>query len=759
MMITIHGFPAKTKYQDVKILVKQECNINDFILDNLVNDQDGTKKVRIGLTDNSEGYRLMKCLDGYRMAGNFVLKAVPVGKAAATLSQPAPFETQPSYQNQPRSDYSNAPRNDYIRPTNEYSDQGPHGGPHSHAAQVHGGPHSVAGPHNSAPHGARASHIQSVPHGSGHQGGIDPMGRPSPWATASSNQNQWSSNAPVAAQVPQNTYSYNSTQAVNPGFGHQHQGHPRPEMRAGFNQGRGPDQGCGFPAKSNIPEGPANSRYRWTKIKKTEPELWNLPEEEEESSDHPSVDSSDDDEPPSKEALESLLAQATSQNTDPDDPNDQKPMSNKERKKKENAWRNLSKLRAVDRRRLSWWLKRGKTFREARALCETHVKKCPEYAEARKFKLEKSRLKRLRQLAPEDQARFLRLKELLGPLGTAGHAIRLRVFDNLGEMAGEQVDMIYDKILELMEAENEENRPKLSSIRGPRAGGINMNCADQKSIDWLKNSLKDLQLWEGAQLQVVNVNEMPKTIIGVAFVPDPNLHDVDIFDMLKSQNPGIDFNDWWITQAKMLPPNGQTVTFNISHNSIADLDAQNYNVFLGHKKIKIRIKSKNFVPGLGPIGGGPSTSTKKPHKGSVTQLRPPVKGKPPKQNQKQGGPKQNNYHIQTGPFGKPSKKNRQQGESQARSFGPSHQNQGRGRPNIRQQGGPKSGKFKHTGSPGGFKPQNQNQNPQGPPGIQGKGKKKKSKGKKKPPQTSAQNDHNPDGLWNSWLEKNESSVK
>ncbi|XP_063898414.1 uncharacterized protein LOC110371424 isoform X2 [Helicoverpa armigera] len=256
MMITIHGFPAKTKYQDVKILVKQECNINDFILDNLVNDQDGTKKVRIGLTDNSEGYRLMKCLDGYRMAGNFVLKAVPVGKAAATLSQPAPFETQPSYQNQPRSDYSNAPRNDYIRPTNDYSDPGPHGGPHSHAAQVHGGPHGVAGPHSSGQHGVRASHIQSVPHGSGHQGGVDPMGRPSPWATASSNQTQWSSNAPVAAQVPQNTYSYNSTQAVNPGFGHQHQGHPRPEMRAGFNQTRGPDQGYGFPTKSNIPEGP-----------------------------------------------------------------------------------------------------------------------------------------------------------------------------------------------------------------------------------------------------------------------------------------------------------------------------------------------------------------------------------------------------------------------------------------------------------------------------------------------------------------------
>uniref|UniRef100_A0A2A4JRP1 DUF4780 domain-containing protein n=1 Tax=Heliothis virescens TaxID=7102 RepID=A0A2A4JRP1_HELVI len=258
MMITIHGFPAKTKYQDVKILVKQECNITDFILDNLVNDKDGTKKVRIGLTDNSEGYRLMKCLDGYRMAGNFVLKAVPVGKAAATLSQPAPFEAQPTYQNQPRNDYSNAPRTDYIRPANDYSDQGPHGGPHSHGGpQAHGGPHVPTGPHSSGSHGPRPSHIQSTSHGSGHQGGMDPMGRPSPWASTGSNSNQWSSNAPVATQVPQSSFGFNSSQPVNPGFGHQHQGHPRPDIRPSFNQGRAPEQGYGFPAKSNIPEVPS----------------------------------------------------------------------------------------------------------------------------------------------------------------------------------------------------------------------------------------------------------------------------------------------------------------------------------------------------------------------------------------------------------------------------------------------------------------------------------------------------------------------
>lgn len=75
----------QTKYQDVKLLIKGECNINDFILDNLLNDTEHSKKVRVGLADNAEGYKVMKCLDGYRIQGNHVLKVVPVGKSAVSV--------------------------------------------------------------------------------------------------------------------------------------------------------------------------------------------------------------------------------------------------------------------------------------------------------------------------------------------------------------------------------------------------------------------------------------------------------------------------------------------------------------------------------------------------------------------------------------------------------------------------------------------------------------------------------------------------
>lgn len=66
------------------MLIKQECNINDFILDNLLPDVDGTKKVRVGLANDSEGFKLMKCLNGHRMPGNFVIKVSPIGKPAVS---------------------------------------------------------------------------------------------------------------------------------------------------------------------------------------------------------------------------------------------------------------------------------------------------------------------------------------------------------------------------------------------------------------------------------------------------------------------------------------------------------------------------------------------------------------------------------------------------------------------------------------------------------------------------------------------------
>ncbi|KAL4707085.1 hypothetical protein ACJJTC_011411 [Scirpophaga incertulas] len=79
MMLTIHGLPLKIKYHELKNLIKEQCNMTDFILDNLIGDGMGFKKVRIGVADEAEGAHLSKCLNGFRLGGN-ALRVMPIAK-------------------------------------------------------------------------------------------------------------------------------------------------------------------------------------------------------------------------------------------------------------------------------------------------------------------------------------------------------------------------------------------------------------------------------------------------------------------------------------------------------------------------------------------------------------------------------------------------------------------------------------------------------------------------------------------------------
>ncbi|XP_063835368.1 uncharacterized protein LOC135084531 [Ostrinia nubilalis] len=198
MMLTIHGLPLGCKYHDLKSLIKQECNLSDFILDNLVGDGDASKKVRIGVADESEGSYLIKCLDGYRMGGN-VLRVVPVAKPLMSQA-PNNFDQRGGY----------PPRNDMPNQHNNYGNQ------------------------SMAPMG----------------------GRPSPWAQ---NTNQWSSNQPTGSQRPTHNFGYQ--QQTNQPFQQQQQpspqlrGDPKPFPQRDMRNRMPQDQsGYGFNQKNSAPE-------------------------------------------------------------------------------------------------------------------------------------------------------------------------------------------------------------------------------------------------------------------------------------------------------------------------------------------------------------------------------------------------------------------------------------------------------------------------------------------------------------------------
>ncbi|XP_041986022.1 uncharacterized protein LOC121738188 isoform X4 [Aricia agestis] len=100
MMLTLYGLPQSFHYKDVKALIRTQCEIVDFILDNL-SVESGFKKIRVGLATESEGNHLIKCLDGFQVQG-CMLKVLPILKGQSS-SDPVPIENyqenvmQPSY--------------------------------------------------------------------------------------------------------------------------------------------------------------------------------------------------------------------------------------------------------------------------------------------------------------------------------------------------------------------------------------------------------------------------------------------------------------------------------------------------------------------------------------------------------------------------------------------------------------------------------------------------------------------------------------
>ncbi|XP_045540629.1 uncharacterized protein LOC106708023 [Papilio machaon] len=108
MMLTMHGLPPNAKYNEIKTLIKEKCNLTDFILGTLGVDGDRTKNVRVGVASDREGDIIMKYLDGYRYSGH-VLRIVPIGKPANETPQVnVPGDTSYQWRNQqPEMNYGN----------------------------------------------------------------------------------------------------------------------------------------------------------------------------------------------------------------------------------------------------------------------------------------------------------------------------------------------------------------------------------------------------------------------------------------------------------------------------------------------------------------------------------------------------------------------------------------------------------------------------------------------------------------------------
>jgi len=115
-----------------------------------------------------------------------------------------------------------------------------------------------------------------------------------------------------------------------------------------------------------------------------------------------------------------------------------------------------------------------------------------------------------------------------------------------------------------------------------------ITCANEHSKDWLMRTISEPgELWEGAELKVVDSKDLPKRPRVLVRIPDTS-EVTAVMTRLRIQNPELNTTDWFIMSRKVTGRE-QTLALSIDPDSFKALSRLNFKAFLGLGRITFRI--------------------------------------------------------------------------------------------------------------------------------------------------------------------------
>ncbi|XP_038217039.1 uncharacterized protein LOC119835977 [Zerene cesonia] len=120
MLLIVYNLPGNISYNDVKDLIKKNCGLDEVILDNLVNDKPGTKRVTVGLAEESDAAIFVRKINGMFIKGHQLF----VENVRQKKASEQPYRTLASYLPDSGKDFSNpadSNRQQYNMPNQEYN--------------------------------------------------------------------------------------------------------------------------------------------------------------------------------------------------------------------------------------------------------------------------------------------------------------------------------------------------------------------------------------------------------------------------------------------------------------------------------------------------------------------------------------------------------------------------------------------------------------------------------------------------------------
>lgn len=125
-------------------------------------------------------------------------------------------------------------------------------------------------------------------------------------------------------------------------------------------------------------------------------------------------------------------------------------------------------------------------------------------------------------------------------------------------------------------------------------GVLFVSCANKESKQWLEGKIPQLQLWEGANLRVGVAKDVVKTSKVIVWIPTDLVEakePVKILQMLKTQNKGLETEEWRIISNKQ-EPQGTTLVLAINESSLKELSKAGFKAYLGLSQLTFRVPKK-----------------------------------------------------------------------------------------------------------------------------------------------------------------------
>lgn len=123
-----------------------------------------------------------------------------------------------------------------------------------------------------------------------------------------------------------------------------------------------------------------------------------------------------------------------------------------------------------------------------------------------------------------------------------------------------------------------------------KEGAVIVKGADEASLDWLTEQIKNISPWEGVRLKVMGVELLRKRYKAVMWVPGPPENCAMIFSRLERQNPGLSTLSWRVYAENVaVTPEGRNVILSLLEPSVLELRALDFKLYFGLGQVTIRM--------------------------------------------------------------------------------------------------------------------------------------------------------------------------